>query len=96
MQVRGAEKIAELANHVIVCGAEESFHNFIEQLRRCDPMRPPVVILHPKLPRSWSLLQTMFHPLHFVQVSPLRVFTVVISDSTSYVQNDYVADKSTR
>jgi len=68
LQVRGAEKIAELANHVIVCGAEESFHNFIEQLRRCDPMRPPIVILHPKLPRSWSLLQTMFQPLHYVQV----------------------------
>ena len=56
---------------MIVCGAEESFHNFIEQLRRCDPMRPPVVILHPKPPRSWSLLQSMFHPLHFVQVKPL-------------------------
>jgi len=68
LQVRGADKICELANHVIVCGAEESFHNFIEQLRRCDPMRPPIVILHPKLPRSWSLLQTMFQPLHYVQV----------------------------
>lgn len=68
--VRGAEKISELANHVIVCGAEESFHNFIEQLRRCDPMRPPIVILHPKLPRSWSLLQTMFQPLHYVQGEP--------------------------
>ena len=56
---------------MIVCGAEESFHNFIEQLRRCDPMRPPVVILHPKLPHSWSLLQSMFNPLHFVQVTPL-------------------------
>ncbi len=68
LQVRGADKISELANHVIVCGAEESFHNFIEQLRRCDPMRPPIVILHPKLPGSWSLLQTMFQPLHYVQV----------------------------
>lgn len=69
LQVRGADKIAELSNHVIVCGAEESFHNFIEQLRRCDPMRHPVVILHPKPPRSWALLQSMFHPLHYVQVS---------------------------
>ncbi|KAL3142086.1 hypothetical protein ABBQ32_004709 [Trebouxia sp. C0010 RCD-2024] len=68
--VRGAEKIAELRNHVIVCGAEESFHNFIEQLHRCDPLRPPVVILHPKLPKSWSVLQSMFHPLHFVQGEP--------------------------
>ena len=70
VQVRGADKIAELSDHVIVCGAEESFHNFIEQLRRCDPMRPPVVILHPKPPKSWSLLQSMFRPLHFVQVTP--------------------------
>lgn len=70
MQVHGSEKIAELANHVIVCGAEESFHNFIEQLRRCDPLHPPVVILHPNLPKSWSVLHSMFQPLHFVQVTP--------------------------
>ena len=67
-QVRGADKIAKLRNHVIVCGAEESFHNFVEQLRRCDPMRPPVVILHPKMPRSWALLHSLFDPIHFVQV----------------------------
>lgn len=68
MQVRGAEKIADLKGHVIVCGAEESFHNFVEQLRRCDPLRPSVVILHPRLPKYFAALQQMFQPLHYVQV----------------------------
>ena len=71
LQVRGAEKIADLTGHVIVCGAEESFHNFIEQLRRCDPQRPPVVILHPRLPKFFAALQQMFQPLHYVQVALL-------------------------
>ncbi len=87
LKVRGAEKIAELANHVIVCGAEESFHNFIEQLRRCDPMRPPIVILHPKLPRSWSLLQTMFQPLHYVQVHTTCLCCCFPSFIHSFIQS---------
>lgn len=71
LQVRGAEKVANLKGHVIVCGAEESFYNFVEQLRRCDPLRPPVVILHPRLPKHFAALQQMFQPLHYVQVLQL-------------------------
>lgn len=40
--------------------------NFVEQLRRCDPMPTPVVVLHPRRPSAaWTTLKTL-GPIHFV------------------------------
>ena len=68
LQVKGAEKISGLQNHVIVCGAEESLLSFVEQLRRCDPRETPVVVLHPRFPKNWSQLHQRFKSLFYIQV----------------------------
>ncbi|KAK9808990.1 hypothetical protein WJX72_007481 [[Myrmecia] bisecta] len=67
---KGTAALGELSKHVIVCGAEESFLNFVEQLRRSDPMQSPVVILHPTRPmRAWPQLQAL-GPVFFVRGDP--------------------------
>ena len=64
MQVAGP--LGDLSGHVIICGAEGSFVNFVEQLRRCDPMPTPIVVLHPRRPSAaWTALKTL-GPVHFV------------------------------
>lgn len=61
-----AGPLGDLRGHVIICGAEGSFVNFVEQLRRCDPMPTPVVVLHPRRPStSWSALKAL-GPIHYV------------------------------
>ena len=51
---------------MIICGAEGSFVNFVEQLRRCDPMSTPVVVLHPRRPSTaWTALKAL-GPIHYV------------------------------
>lgn len=61
-----AGPLGSLSGHVIICGAEGSFVNFVEQLRRCDPMPTPVVVLHPRRPSAaWSALKAL-GPVHFV------------------------------
>ena len=51
---------------MIICGAEGSFVNFVEQLRRCDPMSTPVVVLHPRRPSAaWTALKAL-GPIHYV------------------------------
>ena len=61
-----AGPLGDLSGHVIICGAEGSFVNFVEQLRRCDPMPTPVVVLHPRRPSAaWTTLKTL-GPIHFV------------------------------
>ncbi len=72
LQVKGAEKISGLQNHVIVCGAEESLLSFVEQLRRCDPRETPVVVLHPRFPKNWSQLHQRFKSLFYIQVGKQR------------------------
>lgn len=62
--------LGDLVGHVIVCGAEGSFVNFVEQLRRCDPMPTPVVVLHPRRPAaSWPALKSL-GPVHWVAGVP--------------------------
>ncbi len=64
--VQEAGPLGNLSGHVIICGAEGSFVNFVEQLRRCDPMPTPVVVLHPRRPSAaWSALKAL-GPIHFV------------------------------
>lgn len=61
--------IEALEGHVIVCGAEESFIPFLEQLRRTQATETHVVLLHPvRPPKIWSTLSTM-GPTHYVRVS---------------------------
>ena len=61
-----AGPLGDLSGHVIICGAEGSFVNFVEQLRRCDPMPTPVVVLHPRRPSAiWTALKAL-GPVHFV------------------------------
>lgn len=68
MQAAGA--LGDLSGHVIVCGAEDSFVNFVEQLRRCDPMPTPVVVLHPRRPTGlWPALKAL-GPVHYVAGEP--------------------------
>ena len=58
--------LGDLSGHVIICGAEGSFVNFVEQLRRCDPMPTPVVVLHPRRPSAaWTALRAL-GPVQFV------------------------------
>jgi voltage-gated potassium channel Kch len=62
--------VEELSGHVIICGAEDSFVTFVEQLRRCDPMPTPVVVLHPRRPSaSWPALKAL-GPVHYVAGEP--------------------------
>ncbi|EIE18822.1 hypothetical protein COCSUDRAFT_59753 [Coccomyxa subellipsoidea C-169] len=62
--------LGDLAGHVIVCGAAGSFVNFVEQLRRCDPMPTPVVVLHPTRPSAaWPALRAL-GPVHWVAGVP--------------------------
>lgn len=61
-----AGPLGDLSGHVIICGAEGSFVNFVEQLRRCDPMPTPIVVLHPRRPSaSWTALKAL-GPVHYV------------------------------
>ena len=65
------EKIKELTGHVIICGAEESFCTFLEQLRRVEPQRMAVVLLHPSWStRMWESLSA-FGPIFFIRVRAL-------------------------
>ena len=62
--------LGSLSGHVIICGAEESFVNFVEQLRRCDPMPTPIVVLHPVRPAaSWAALKGL-GPVQWVRGEP--------------------------
>lgn len=64
--MQDAGPLGNLSGHVIICGAEGSFVNFVEQLRRCDPMPTPVVVLHPRRPSvAWTALKAL-GPVHFV------------------------------
>lgn len=68
--VQAAGPLGEVEGHVIVCGAEASFVNFVEQLRRCDPMPTPVVVLCPKRPAAaWPALRAL-GPVHWVAGVP--------------------------
>ncbi|PRW44899.1 Potassium channel subfamily T member 2 isoform A [Chlorella sorokiniana] len=49
---RGPASPLPLGGHFIVCGAEESFAPFVEQLRKCGPRDTPIVILHPTRPEN--------------------------------------------
>lgn len=63
---QAAGPLGNLSGHVIICGAEGSFVNFVEQLRRCDPMSTPVVVLHPRRPSAaWTALKAL-GPIHYV------------------------------
>ena len=58
-----------LSSHIIICGAAESFVSFVQQLRKCDPISTPIVVLHPELPKAiWPQLKAQ-GPMHFVQAS---------------------------
>ena len=58
-----------LSSHIIICGATESFVSFVQQLRKCDPISTPIVVLHPELPKAvWPQLKA-HGPMHFVQAS---------------------------
>ena len=60
-----------LDGHVIVCGSPASHVSFVEQLRRCDPLPTPVVILAPQKPdpEAWAALQAL-GPVHHVPGEP--------------------------
>ncbi|BDA48910.1 probable potassium channel subfamily T member 2 at N-terminal half [Coccomyxa sp. Obi] len=65
-----AGPLGEVEGHVIVCGAEASFVNFVEQLRWCDPMPTPIVLLCPKRPAAaWPALRAL-GPVHWVAGVP--------------------------
>lgn len=52
-----------------MCGAVDSFLAFIEQLRKCDPIDTPVVVLHTSMPKDiWPQLKAL-GPIQFVQVN---------------------------
>jgi hypothetical protein len=55
-----------LAGHVIVAGAPASVLPFVAQLRACDPVATPVVVLAPRLPSDWDALRALGGPLHHV------------------------------
>lgn len=68
-----------LSNHIIICGASESFVSFAQQVRKCDPISTPLVILHPEIPKGiWPELKAL-GPLHFVKASPSSVLLFVLS-----------------
>ena len=68
MCVQDSDNINELTGHVIMCGAEESFCTFLEQLRRVEPQKMPVVLLHPTWNQQlWESLST-FGPIFFIRV----------------------------
>ena len=69
-RVQNDENIRELTGHIIMCGAEESFCTFLEQLRRVEPQKMPVVLLHPTWNRQlWESLSS-FGPIFFIRVAP--------------------------
>ena len=42
--------LGALSGHIIICGAEQAFLGFVRQLRACDSLPTPVVVLHPSNP----------------------------------------------
>ncbi len=61
-------EITELRDHIIVCGVDDSFVGFIDQLRRCDPRRTPIVILAPIRPSKAMITLKSLGPIFYVQV----------------------------
>ncbi len=79
-------EITELRDHIIVCGVDDSFVGFIDQLRRCDPRRTPIVILAPVRPAKALIALKTLGPIFFVQVGLLVLLPCVsIADSASQV-----------
>ncbi|KAK9831914.1 hypothetical protein WJX84_009658 [Apatococcus fuscideae] len=63
-------EITELRDHIIVCGVDDSFVGFIDQLRRCDPRRTPIVILAPIRPSKAMITLKSLGPIFYVQGDP--------------------------
>ena len=62
---------ALLAGHVIIAGSPASYTAFAAQLRACDPLPTPIVILAPANPPpdEWAALRAL-GPVHFVAGDP--------------------------
>ena len=62
---------APLAGHVIIAGSPASYLAFASQLRACDPLPTPLVILGPSKPPpgEWAALEAL-GPVHFVVGDP--------------------------
>lgn len=62
--------IDALEGHVIMCGAEESFLPFLEQLRKVEATETQVVLMHPARPPTIWPAMAALGPTHFVLVRP--------------------------
>ena len=62
---------APLSGHVIIAGSPASYAAFAAQLRACDPLPTPIVILAPAKPppEEWAALREL-GPIHFVSGDP--------------------------
>ena len=60
---------APLTGHIIVTGAPASLLPFVEQLRACDPVASPLVVLAPTRPPDWGAV-TSLGPAFYVRGDP--------------------------